>query len=92
MLTGASFAAGFRGRAKLIAKVDPMPDAVPSMLRGYNGKPVLLTASSDVSVGTVPGEAGGNSYMEIDCNMRHVRLHIALIVPQTSATWPRGSD
>ena len=70
-------AAGFRGRAKLVAKADPLPEAMPSMLRGYNGKPVLLTGSSNVFVGTVPGEAGDNSYMEIDCNIRHVRPHFA---------------
>jgi hypothetical protein len=71
-------AAGFRGRAKLIVKAEPLPEAMPSMLHGYNGKPVLLTASSDVSVGTVPGEAGDNSYMEIDCNTRHVRLQFPI--------------
>lgn len=70
--------AGFRGRAKMIVKANPIPNAMPSMLHGYNGKPALLTTSSDVSVGTAPGEAGGNSYMEIDCNMRHVRLRFTL--------------
>jgi hypothetical protein len=66
-------AAGFRGRAKLIVKVDPMPAAMPSMLYGYNGKPALLTTSSSVDTGMAPGEAGANSYMEIDCNIRQVR-------------------
>jgi hypothetical protein len=62
-------AAGFRGRAKLIVKGHPLPAAMPTMLHGYNGKPALLTASSDANV----GEVNGSSYMEIDCNIRWVR-------------------
>jgi hypothetical protein len=46
---------------------------MPSMLYGYNGKPALLTTSSSVDTGMAPGEAGANSYMEIDCNIRQVR-------------------
>ena len=45
---------GFRGRAKLIVKANPLPSAFPSMLEGYNGKPVLITASGHVFAGGAP--------------------------------------
>lgn len=49
---------GYRGRFKLMALVE----GLPSMLKQFNGKPVLLTKSSSVSV--------GDYHMEVDCNLR----------------------
>ena len=45
---------GRAARAKLIVKANPLPSAFPSMLEGYNGKPVLITASGHVFAGGAP--------------------------------------
>ena len=49
---------GFRGRFKLMALVE----GLPKVLNEFNGKPVLLTKSSSVTL--------GENYLEVDCNLR----------------------
>ena len=59
-----------RSRFKLIVYADPLPI---SILKGYNGKPSLLTNSASVYTGSVDGTSSQCRYLELDSNFRQVR-------------------
>ena len=63
------------GRFKLILFAEPVPSKI---LNGYNGKPVLLTASTTTHTGFIDATDNGGQYryLELDANIRQWNMFV----------------